>query len=257
MLPDTTRPEVRLAAPSRRPPALAGGRRPRPLLGRGGHELGGDRGVALVVALARRQIGERRKHRADDRRRREGRLDLAAVLADEERQVQRLRHALGRRPAVLGEGDGRLEELLHLERRADLDADLGGLVTRVLERVDLAGRHRDDVAGAGDDLLQAHAEGHRALDDLEALLLLGVDVRAGHGAVGGELEFDLDQLAVGVRSSLDEGDLLAADGVLEGLSCVSHFGSPGEVWGAFAAVRASYGPGALASSAWLTVLRPP
>jgi hypothetical protein len=92
--------------------------------------------------------------------------------------------------------------------------------------VDLAGGDRDDLAGAGDDLLQAHAERHRALDDLEALLLLGVDMGAGHGAVGGELQLDLEQLAVGVGGGLDEGDLLAADGVLDRLSCVGHLGSP-------------------------------
>ena len=108
---------------------------------------------------------------------------------------------------------------------------LAVVVAAVLEGVDLAGRDGDDVAGVGDDLLHAHAEGHRAFEDLEALLLLGVDVSTGHGAVGGELELDLQQLAVGVGSGLDERDLLAADGVLEGLSCVSHVGVSWEVSG--------------------------
>jgi hypothetical protein len=65
---------------------------------------------------------------------------------------------------------------------------------------------------------------------VEALLLLGVHVRAGHMTVLGQLELELEQPAVGVGSGLEEGDALAADGVLEGLSCEGHvtlLGGPG------------------------------
>ena len=66
------------------------------------------------------------------------------------------------------------------------------------------------------------AELHRALEHVEALLLLRVHVRTGDVAVGGQLELELEQLAVGVGSGLEEGDALAADGVVDGLSGVSH-----------------------------------
>jgi hypothetical protein len=54
---------------------------------------------------------------------------------------------------------------------------------------------RTAVAGLGDDRAQAESEPHRALEDLEALLLLGMHVRSGHVAVGRELELELEQRA--------------------------------------------------------------
>jgi hypothetical protein len=45
---------------------------------------------------------------------------------------------------------------------------------------------------------------------------------ARHVALRGQLEVELEQLAVGVRSGLPEGDALAGDRVVEDLSCVCH-----------------------------------
>jgi hypothetical protein len=58
--------------------------------------------------------------------------------------------------------------------------------------------------------------GDVALEHVEALLLLGMNVRAGHVAVGREGQLELEQLAGGVGRGLQEGDLLAADGVVDG-----------------------------------------
>ena len=57
---------------------------------------------------------------------------------------------------------------------------------------------RDDLAGPGDDLLAAAAELERALEHLEALALVRVDVRGGDGAVRLDGDLDLDELAVGL-----------------------------------------------------------
>ena len=65
---------------------------------------------------------------------------------------------------------------------------------------------------------QAEPELHRALEHVEALLLLGVHVRAGHAPVGRELQLELEQRAVGVRGGLQELDALPADGVVDDLS---------------------------------------
>ena len=106
--------------------------------------------------------------------------------------------------ALVGELDGRLEQLLHVERGDDLDARARRRVAAVGELVHAAGRDDDGLAGAGDDRAHAEAELHRALEHVEALLLLGVHVRAGHVAVGRELELELEQLAVGVGGGLEE-----------------------------------------------------
>ena len=57
---------------------------------------------------------------------------------------------------------------------------------------------------------------------MEALLLLGVHVRAGHLAVGRELQLELEQRAVGVLRRAQELDALAADRVVDDLSAESH-----------------------------------
>ena len=87
-----------------------------------------------------------------------------------------------------------------------------------------ASRGDDDrLARAGDDPPQTEPERHLAFEHVEALLLLRVHVGAGHVAVGRELELELEPLAGRVGGGLQEGDPLAADGVLDGLSGVSHF----------------------------------
>jgi hypothetical protein len=49
-----------------------------------------------------------------------------------------------------------------------------------------------------------------------------VDVRAGDGALGGDDALDEDVLAVGLGGGAQEGELLAGDGVDEGLAGLDH-----------------------------------
>jgi hypothetical protein len=109
----------------------------------------------------------------------------------------------------------------------------GVTVTRaraVSPALDRAAGHDDGLAGAGLDGAAAEAERHLALEDLEALLLMGMDVHARDLAVGRELELDLQALAVRVGRGGEERDALAADGVLDDLTCIRH-GNPCPSWG--------------------------
>jgi len=87
----------------------------------------------------------------------------------------------------------------------------------------LAGRDDDHLAGTRDDALASHFEAHRALHDLEALLLLGMNVLTARDTpAGGKLELDREQLTGRVGRRFAEGDALSARRVLECLSSVRH-----------------------------------
>ena len=90
------------------------------------------------------------------------------------------------------------KQLLHVERGLDLDAHPRRALAAVREAVHAAGGDDDGLARAGDDPPQAEAERHRALEHVEALLLLGVHVRAGHVPVLRQLQLELEQAAVRV-----------------------------------------------------------
>ena len=154
---------------------------------------------------------------------RERSLDLVLELLREHGEVERPRDPAEHRAALLGEADGGLEELLHLQRRAHLDADERVTVADVREVVLLAGRDDDRLAGPRDDPLASQLEAHRALDDLEALLLTRVNVLAARDPpVRRKLEVDRQQLAARGRRRLAERDALSAGRVLECLSDVCH-----------------------------------
>jgi hypothetical protein len=93
--------------------------------------------------------------------------------------------------------------------------------------VTLAGRHDNCLAGPGDDRLEPELELHRSGPNLEALLLLGMNMGARDAPVGGQREVDGEQLAVGIGRGLDELDGLAADRVAENLSSMCHEIAPG------------------------------
>jgi hypothetical protein len=117
---------------------------------------------------------------------------------------------------------GHLQQVLHPKGGPDLDERVRRLVAEVRELVDGPGRHGDRLAGAGDDRPQPGEEFHPATHHGEALLLDRVDVRARHVAVGPQEQVERQQLAGGVGSRLAEPDPLAADGVRDELSTVSH-----------------------------------
>ena len=177
-----------------------------------------------MVAASASHRRQRRHQRADHPGRRERRPHLAPEAADEQRQVQRLRHPGPPHPALHRELGGRGQEVLHVERGHDLDARPGHAFAAVRELVHAARGHHDRLARRRDDLPHPEPERHRPLEHVKALLLLGVDVRAGHAAVRGELELELEQLAGRVGGGLDERDALAAHGIVDRLSGESHWG---------------------------------
>jgi len=133
----------------------------------------------------------------------------------EQGEIERPRDAAQHRAALLGEADGGLEELLHLQCRAHLDADERVLVADIREVVPLASGDDDHLAGPRDDPLASHLEAHRALDDLEALLLLRVDVLGTRDpSARGKLEVHREQLAARYRRCLPERDPLSAGRVV-------------------------------------------
>jgi hypothetical protein len=131
---------------------------------------------------------------------RERTLDLVLELLGEQGEVEGPRDAAQHRAALLGEADGGLEELLHSQRWAHLDADERVTFADIREVVLLAGGHDDHLTGPRDHPPASHLESHRALDHLEALLLVRVDVLTTRDpSVRRKLEVDRQQLAARTR----------------------------------------------------------
>lgn len=182
-------------------------------------------------AAAAPSVGDRGASRASQRREddalqpagRKRRLYFVLELLGEQGEVEGPRDAARHRATLLGEADGGLEEVLHLQCRAHLDADEGVVAADIREVVLLTRGDDDHLAGPRDDPLASHLEPHRALDDLEAFLLVRVDVLATRDPpVRGKLEVDREQFAARYRRCLAERDPLSACRVLECLSSVSH-----------------------------------
>src|ERR687896_1105949 len=178
------------------------------------------------VTAAPREPGQRCENDALQPAGRERSLYLVLELLGEQGEVERPRDAAQHRAVLLGEADGGIEELLHLQRRAHLDANERVTVADVREVVLLARWDDDNLTGPRDDPLASHPEAHRALDDLEALLLLRVNMLAARDPPArGQLEVDRQELAARVRRCLAERDPLPAGRVFECLSCVCHASS--------------------------------
>ena len=139
-------------------------------------------------------------------------------------QPERVRHPLAIRLPVGGEPEHRLDQRLELERRADLGAEARGALARVPELVRRARLDHEGLADAGDVPLASDLEAERALDDLEGLRLVRVDVRRGDEAVGLDRDLDEHVLPVGVGGRLHEVQGLAGHGILEGVSGADHRG---------------------------------
>src|ERR687896_1835124 len=175
------------------------------------------------VTAAPREPGQRCENDALQPAGRERSLYLVLEPLGEQGEVERPRDATQHRAVLLGEADGGLEELLHLQRRAHLDADERVTVADVREVVLLARWDDDNLTGPRDDPLSSHPEAHRALDELEAPLLLRVNMLAARDPPArGQLEVDRQQLAARVRRCLAEREPLPTSRVLECLSCVRH-----------------------------------
>jgi hypothetical protein len=81
----------------------------------------------------------------------------------------------------------------------------------------------DDVARPGGDLFAPDLHLHRALEHLEALGLVWMDVGGGDDRARLEDGLDEDVRAVGVARGFMEDEALARDGVLDRLSGPDHW----------------------------------
>src|SRR5262249_24818232 len=95
-------------------------------------------------------------------------------------------------------------------------------VGRVPEMVQRARLDDDDVAGPRRELLVADGELALAVDDLEALRLVRVDVRRGEKPARVDGDVDQHVLASRLRRGLEERDVLTRDGVHDGVSLANH-----------------------------------
>src|SRR6185312_10299239 len=115
--------------------------------------------------------------------RRERQPDVVEVVPGDDGEPQRVRHALLRDLAVLGEREHRLDQLLEAERGRDLADEVRRLVPDVAELVRRSRRDEHAVAGLRDELPLAEPELELAGEDLESLLLPRMDVGGGDCAV--------------------------------------------------------------------------
>jgi hypothetical protein len=99
---------------------------------------------------------------------------------------------------------------------------VGRLLPGILEPVHYSRWYDYRISRSGEDCLESLPELHGPLHHLEAFLLLWVDVSSGDVAIWSEEELEGEQFAVCVRGGLAEDDPLAADRVLQYLSCVRH-----------------------------------
>jgi hypothetical protein len=82
-----------------------------------------------------------------------------------------------------------------------------------------ARRHHIDFTGLEKPLLAAGPDHDRRAADLEAFLLLGMDVRRRDETAGREIEHEFEQLTPGVARSLAEHDPLAGHGMDDRVLC--------------------------------------
>jgi hypothetical protein len=96
--------------------------------------------------------------------------------------------------------------------------DPSGGSTDVVEAVNRPAWDDDGVSRPGDDRTEPPPEPHRSFEDLEGLLLYGVDVGSRNLSVRLQLELEREQLAVGLSRGPPERESLATYRVFEDLS---------------------------------------
>src|SRR4029078_11227367 len=106
---------------------------------------------------------------------------------------------------------------------ADGGHEPGGRRAGVPELVRGAGIDEHALSGPHLDGVAADLEADGALEHLEVLALLGVDVRGGDGAVRLDGALDDDGLAAGVARGREEAKALPGDRVLDGVAGADHF----------------------------------
>jgi hypothetical protein len=81
--------------------------------------------------------------------------------------------------------------------------------------------HHDDFTGLVEPLFAAGPDHDRRAADLEAFLLLGMDVRRRDETAGREIEHEFEQLTAGVTGPLAKHDPLAGHGMDDRVLCCS------------------------------------
>jgi hypothetical protein len=149
-------------------------------------------------------------------------LHLPLELPHEQGKIQRLWHARPRGPAVAGQRDNRLIQLLHRQGRLHLHPNHRRIVAGVGEPMVGPWRDHQFVTRGGEDAPQARSEPHGAGQHVEALLLLGVDMASRHVAVGSQDQVEGQQPTIGLAGGLPEDEPLAADWIVENLPTERH-----------------------------------
>jgi hypothetical protein len=112
-----------------------------------------------------------------------GEVDLILVFAVYDRPLQAVMQAvLEVDLAIFGEAEEGLEPRLDPQCRPQLGEHVHLLFARIPSHVRCASRNRDRLPGANVALLTAHAEASGAGEDLEALLLVGVNMLGCHAS---------------------------------------------------------------------------
>ena len=117
--------------------------------------------------------------------------------------------------AVARQAEQLLESLLGTERRAELDDGVELVSPCVPETMDRAGWYDDGLSRSCPPLAPANPNECGPRDDLEPLLLLGMDVCERDRASGPEEVLEREQLSAGLPRSSAEYDPLPGDGVLD------------------------------------------
>ena len=166
-----------------------------------------------------------RERRTLHRGGREGKPDGVEMRVGDHGEPERVGQPSPVRLALGGEREHRLDQRLERERGPHLAEEAGVALARVPEPVRGSGRNDGDVARLGEELLRADTEADQAVEHLEALGLVRVDVRGRDEAVRPDDRLHQHRLAAGLLRRPVEDQYLAGDGVLERVSWADH-GSP-------------------------------
>src|SRR6266498_2654494 len=167
---------------------------------------------ALRPQLGRQLVPEQPGQAGDGRHRRalqpgghDGESTLAQVRVPDQRGQQRvLGNAPPIRPARARQRPQVHEQVLHPQRRPELDHHARVAIGRVPQPVRNAGPDGEAPTGAELDTGPPDAERERALQHVVPLLLEPVHVRHRHSPTGRQRELERHQLAPGVGGSLQE-----------------------------------------------------
>lgn len=119
-------------------------------------------------------------------------------------------------------GAGRLEHLLHAQRRPDLDVSVGDLRSRVAKPVGATCSDRKRFAWTCVKRSPTDAEAHPSLQHGEPLLLLRMDVASRNVASRRKEEIEGKKAAAGLGAGLENDDVFTSGRVVDRATCPGH-----------------------------------